>query len=190
MVRAIDDLFPVVRPEWTTIVTEFISQTPHVLTVGIHRVDIEVAIAHRSEDELLAVERDRRFGIVSRRVRQLLRLRAIGIGGKDVVRRIDGPNVSARKVRPRWALFIAEMSRRIEDALVAGIKVRASGAALAVRDHFRVRAVDIHRVDLIALMTRARRLEDELLAVGREIRFGVLATEGLLLDISQVLLIR
>ena len=84
--RAIDDLLAVVRPEWTTVVAEFVRQPAHVLAVGVHRVDVEIAVAHRSEDELLAVERDRRFGVVAGRVGQLLQIRAVRLGSENIER--------------------------------------------------------------------------------------------------------
>ena len=74
MISAIDDLLAVVRPEWTTIVTEFVRQPAHVLAVGVHRVDVEIAVTHRSENEFLAVERDRCFRVVAGRVGQLFRI--------------------------------------------------------------------------------------------------------------------
>ena len=109
VMSAIDDLLAVVRPEWTTIVTEFVRQAPHVLAVGIHRVDVEIAIAHRREDKLLAVQRDRCFCVVARRVGQLLQIGAVRFGSENVETRIHGPNVSARKVRLWRTLLVAEM---------------------------------------------------------------------------------
>jgi hypothetical protein len=69
-------------------------------------------------------------------------------------------------------------------------KVRTRRTPITIRDHLHVRAVDVHRVDLIATMSVARRLEDELFAVGREVGFCVLAAEGQLFDIAQVLFAR
>src|ERR1041385_5790871 len=45
VIRAIDDLLTVVRPEWTTVVSKLVRQLPHVLAVGIHRVYVESAAA-------------------------------------------------------------------------------------------------------------------------------------------------
>ena len=50
-----------------------------------------------------------------------------------------------------------------------------------------VAAVDVHDEDLVALHVVAGRLENELLAVGGEIGFRVLASEGELLDIAEML---
>ena len=52
-----------------------------------------------------------------------------------------------------------------------------------------LRPVDAHGVDLVALAALARGLEDQLLAIGREVRLGVLAAEGELLDVGQMQLL-
>ena len=117
MVRAIDDPLAVRRKRRTTVVAEFVGQLFHVLAIGIHRVNIEIAIAHRSEHDLLPVERNRRFGIVALRISKLLQFRAIGVRGEDVVSRIDSPNIALRKVRTRRALRIRrDASMRTESS--------------------------------------------------------------------------
>ena len=52
MVGAIDDLLAVVRPEWPTVIPQFIGQTANMFTVGIHRIDVQITITHRGEDKL------------------------------------------------------------------------------------------------------------------------------------------
>jgi hypothetical protein len=69
-------------------------------------------------------------------------------------------------------------------------EVRTGCTAVAGRDELRVRAVDIHRVDLIAGVAFARRLKDQLLAVGGEVSLGVLAAEGQLFQVPEVFLLR
>src|SRR5580658_9420174 len=78
------------------------------------------------------------------------------------------------------------MSRGIENLLAIGIEETASGASLAGRDHVLVAAVDIHHKDLIALHIAMRRLEDQFLAIGGKISFGILSTEGQLVHIVQM----
>src|SRR5437870_13055341 len=82
------------------------------------------------------------------------------------------------------------MRRGIKNAFVTGEEVRARCAAVAGRNHLHIRSVDVHRVDLIALAPIARRLKDQLLAVGGKVRLGVLAAKGELLQVAQMLLLR
>jgi hypothetical protein len=66
-------------------------------------------------------------------------------------------------------------------------KVRAGGAALTGGYHVLIGSVGVHDEDLIAIQLVARGLENEALAVGGPIGFGILATEGELLEILDVL---
>src|SRR5258707_5975352 len=75
----------------------------------------------------------------------------------------------------------------IENSLAAREKVRTSRASIAGRNQMHVRAIDIHRVDLIALMTLARRLKDEFLAVSRKVGFRIFTAKGQLLHVAQML---
>src|SRR5439155_23696770 len=84
----------------------------------------------------------------------------------------------------------AQMRRGIKNSFVAGEEVRARRAAVAGRNHLHVRAVDVHRVNLIALVTIARGLKDQLLAVAGKVSLGVLATEGELLHVAQMFFLR
>ena len=74
----------------------------------------------------------------------------------------------------------------VDDVLVVGQEIAAGGAALAGRDHVLIRAVGVHDVHLVALVRRARGLEDQPLAVGRPISLGILATVGELVDVAQM----
>src|SRR3954462_15966784 len=51
-----------------------------------------------------------------------------------------------------------------------------------------IRAVDVHRVDLVARTAFSFRLKDQFVSVKRKIRLGILAAERLLLNIREVLL--
>src|ERR1051325_3242629 len=44
VISAVNNLLAVIRPKWTTIVAQLIRQTPNVLAVTIHRVDVEITI--------------------------------------------------------------------------------------------------------------------------------------------------
>ena len=78
------------------------------------------------------------------------------------------------------------MSGGIENLVFAGIDVAARGAALASGDHALVAAVHVHGKDLVTFKRVAGGLEDQPLAVGREVRFRVLTAEGELADVAQV----
>ena len=93
MISAIDDPLAVVRPEWPAIIAKFIRQPLHMLSISIHRIDIQITIALRSEYEL-AVVRDRCFRIIAGRVCQLLQIRSARIRREDIEGVIYGPNVA------------------------------------------------------------------------------------------------
>ena len=72
------------RKEWATVVSQFVSELLYVPAVGVHGVNVEIAVAHGSEDDVLAIPRNRGLGVVSRRVGKLHEAGAIGIGGEDI----------------------------------------------------------------------------------------------------------
>src|ERR1700674_1320724 len=82
------------------------------------------------------------------------------------------------------------MRRGIKNLLPVGIEIAASGTPLAGRNHVSVGAVHVHGEDLIALQIVAGGLQNQLLAVSREIGFSIRSPEGELAHISQVLLLR
>ena len=96
-------LLAVPREERAAVGPGPVRQPLHVRSVGLHRVDLHVAVAHaREHDE--AVGRDRRLGVVARRPRQRRRRRAVGVGAIDVVAVVNRPDVAARVARPRRTL--------------------------------------------------------------------------------------
>jgi len=66
-------------------------------------------------------------------------------------------------------------------------KISAGRAAFAVRNHMLIGPVGVHHENLVALQLVARRLEDQPLAVRSPISLSVLAAEGELFDVRQVL---
>src|SRR5712692_2283972 len=126
------------------------------------------------------------ISVIAANVRELLQIRAVRPGGENIERVINRPDIASGKVRSRRTLFRTEMRRRIKDAFVAGEKVRAGGAAVAGRNQLHLRTVDVHGVNLIALVAIARRLKDQLLAVAGKVSFGVLAAEGKLTHVAQM----
>src|SRR4029077_14309220 len=135
----------------------------------------------------LPVGRDDRFGVVAGSGGQLLEVGAVGVGGEDVVARIDAPDVAFGVVGPGRAVGAAEVGGGVQDLFAVGIEVRAGGAALAGRDHVLIAAVGVHDEDLVAFQRVAVGLEDELLAVGGEVGLCVLSAEGELADVVEVL---
>jgi len=74
----------------------------------------------------------------------------------------------------------------VDDVLVVGQKIAACGAPFAGRHHVLIRAVRVHNVHLVALVGRPRGLEDQALAIGRPIGFGILAAVRQLADITEM----
>ena len=93
----------------------------HVRAVGVHRVDLEVAVAGGREDDRLAVGRDRGLGVVRRGGEERLDVGAVGFGGVDVVV-VERPDVPVRAVRAGRARRARAERRRVEDAVARGKK--------------------------------------------------------------------
>src|SRR6202007_849748 len=119
-------------------------QLLHVRAVGVHGVDVEVAVADRREDDLLAIGRDDRFSVVAGLFGELLEIGAVGIRSEDVVAWINAPDVSLGVVGFGRAVGAAEMGGGVENLLAVGKEERTRRAALASRDHVLIAAVDIH----------------------------------------------
>ncbi len=199
--RAIDDLFAVAGEEGAAIVAGSVRQAHDVLAVGVHAVELEIAIARRGEDDRAVEGADRRLGIVGVVVGQLRELAAIGllrgpvvrangaaggVSGEDLVAAVDRPGIAVRAIRRRWAVGRGEVGRGIEEALAVGKEVGASRLALARRQQGRSRAVDRQRVDLVALVRRPGGLERELQPVLGPVGLRILAAEGELADVGEV----
>ena len=108
MIGAIDDLLAVIRPERAAVVTKFIRQPLHVLTIRIHRVDVQITITLRSEHQL-ALPIDGRLSVVTGRRRQSFEIRSVRVRGEDIERVIDRPHIALREIRTWWTLLRAEV---------------------------------------------------------------------------------
>src|SRR5262249_54841767 len=193
MLGAVDDLLSVIRPEWTAIVAQFMRELLHVAAVGVHGVNVEIAVAGRGKDDLLAVTSDSGFRVVAWRMSEGKQVAAIRFCGIDLVGVVDWPDVAARVIGLGRALSAGRVRRGKQDAIARGKKVAAGGAPLAGRDQLgRTRLtlgrIDSDRIDLIARDTFALVLEDQVLVISRPVRLCVLPAEGKLADIAQVLL--
>ena len=100
------DLLAVPREERSAVGPGPVRQPAHVRAVGLHRIDLHVAVADAGEHDQ-AVRRDRGLGVVAGRARQLRRRRAVGVGAVDVVAVVDRPHVTTRVARPRRTSFDA-----------------------------------------------------------------------------------
>src|SRR5208283_592030 len=187
MIGAVDDPLAVFGIERAAVVAELVRELLDVLAVGVHRINVEVAVARGSENDLFAVFGDGGFGIVAGRGGELLHIGAVEVGGEDVVSRINGPHVALGEVGPRRAGRVGQVRRGIKNLVSVREDVAACGAALAGRDHLLAGAVYVHGENLVALQAVAGGLEDQLLAVGREIGLGIRAAEGELAHVAEML---
>ncbi len=167
----------------------FIGQAFHAGPVHAHRVDVQVPVTQRGEDDCLSVRRQRSLGVVRRVGGQAARVRAVGVGGIDVVV-VQCPHIAVRVVGTRRAGGTRVRGARVEDALVVIVEVAAGGAAETGRDAVRPAPVRAHDVHLIALLVGTLPLEDQEPPGRREIRFGVLPAECELAQVAKVNLSR
>src|SRR5208283_4704168 len=98
MLGAVDDFLAVVRPKRAAIIAEFVGELLHIAAVGVHGVNVQVAIAGGGENDVLAVARDGGFCVVARGMGQLPQVGAVGLGGVNVIDIVDRPDVAARIV--------------------------------------------------------------------------------------------
>src|SRR4051812_18048786 len=94
-VAAEDDPFAVGRNERTAVVAGGVGELPHVGAVGIHDIDVGVAIAVAAKGDLLAVFRVGSFGVVAGDVGQAAEDVAVEIGLEQVHVGIEIPFVAA-----------------------------------------------------------------------------------------------
>src|SRR5688572_17640379 len=158
-------------------------ETLHVGPVRLHGIDLHVTVTHAREgDEPIGC--NRRLGVVARGARQRGDARTIRARAVDVVAVVDRPYVAAGEIRARGAARRRLVGRRVDDLAATGKEVAARGAPHPGADTLKVGAIDLHREDLVARHALAGGLEDEAAAVGREVRFGILATVGELADVG------
>jgi len=193
--RAPDDVRAVGREERAAVVARRRGEAADVRPVGVHAVEIEIAVARRGKDHRAVHRADGRLGVIGVVIGQPLQVAAVGLGGVDLVVGIDRPDVAVRTVRRRRAGIAGGMGGRKQDALTVFGKIRARRLPLAGR-HQRHRvlagflAVGGHAEDLVAGIGRMRRLHRQLAAVGRPVGLGVLALEGELDEIGEMDLAR
>ncbi len=177
MRAAINDHFIVRRIVCAAVVARLVGQAFDVFAVDVHRVQLKVAVTLGCKDDLLAVRAYGRLGVITGRIGQILDILAVRSCGINFVIPINRPNIAFWPVGLRRAFSFAAKGRRVEHLFATLEKIRARGASLAIRDHVNVRAVDVHRVDLIAGAPVALWLKDQLLAVKRKISLCIFAAK-------------
>src|SRR5665647_1035713 len=185
MPGTIDDLRAVGRPPGAAIVTRRRRELSQIAAIDIHRVDVEVPVLQRGEDELLPIRRDDAFRGVDAVAREPVQLTAVGASSVDVVR-IETPHVPLRRIGLRGTVALLGVRRSEENALIVRVEEAAGGLARPGRHAMYAGAVDVHDELLIAGASIASALEDQATAIGAEIRFGVLAAIGELPEVSQM----
>src|SRR5262245_30391820 len=114
-------------------------------TVGVHDVDLRVAIAEGREDDLPAVGRIAPLGVVARRVGQTREAHAIGLEPEDVHARIEIPAIALGPA-VGWAFLVTRGGSRVEvrggedQGLLGRMEEAASALPLARADELWRRA--------------------------------------------------
>ncbi len=191
--RAVHDFLAVVGKPRAAVVAQLMRQLAYVASVGIHRVNVQVAVAHGREENLFPVPADGGFRVVPRRIRQASQIAAVGLRGVNRVRTVNGPDVALGIVGPRRACGAGFVRRGKQDALAGGEKVAAGRASLcpcspswesrACRPACRPACVHLIAGNAFALMH-----EDQILVIRRKISLGVGPAKRELANIAQMLL--
>src|SRR5580658_1676837 len=139
----------------------------------------------RGVDHVAGLPVDSALGVVTGRVGQALLDLAVVGGQKDVETGVNRPHIPAATICRCRAGIASEVGGSVDDVPVIATEVGAGSGALAGGDQVLVTAVGIHDEYLVAAIWRARGLENQALAVGRPVGFGVLAAAGELVDIGE-----
>src|SRR5258708_26945981 len=131
MLGAVDDFLAIVRPEGAAVVTQLVGELLHVRAVGIDGVDVEVAVARGSEEDVVGVGGDGGLGVVAARVGKLFQFAAIWLRRINLIGIVDRPDVPVGVIGLRRTVGACCVSRGEKDAVTGGKEIGASGAALA-----------------------------------------------------------
>src|SRR5438445_6049742 len=192
MLGAVDDFLAIVRPEGAAVITQLVGELLHTGAVGIHGVDVEVAVAGGREHDVLAVPGDRGLGVVAVRAAKLFQITPIYLGGKNLIGIVDRPDVAVGIIGLRRTVRACGMSRGKENTIAGGKEVGASSAALASAHELGYGWVSLgwvywNRVNLIARSAFALVLENQIFVVEGEIGLGILAAKRELPNIAKML---
>ena len=179
---------PVRREVRAAVVAHPVGYPADVAAVHLHGVELDVAVARAGEHDPLPVGRHGGLGIVGVVPRESLEIAPVRPGGVDL-QVVERPDVAVRAVGGRRAVARVLEGGAVEDPAPSVVEVAAGGAPETVRHPAHVAPIRVHHVLLIAARPDAvLALEDQALAVRREIRFGVVAAEGELADAAQMTL--
>ena len=199
-----DDVRAVAVEEGPAVVTDLVGQPANVAAVGVHPIELQIAVADRGEHDRSVDGTDRGLRVISRGVGQTAEIRAVAAGAKNVVARVDCPHVALPLIRPRRTGRPCQVCRR-EDH-IAGVRQeeRAGGGAGTARygDRHGSRPgrtgggggsghppQHVHAKDAIATRIDRARLKDQLRPIRGEVSLRVLAAEGELAQVPQVQLV-
>src|SRR6185295_18026479 len=127
-----DDALAVGVEEGAAVVAGRAGQAADVLAVGVHPVEIDVAVAYRREHDRAVLAAHRPLGVVAGRVGQLAQPAAVAAGAVDVVVGVQRPDVALTVIRPRRAGRAAPLGRREDHLAITGQEVRAGRGAAPV----------------------------------------------------------
>src|SRR5690349_21048454 len=189
-VAAKNDPLLIGRNERAAVIAGGIRDLTNVRAVGIHQIDVGVAVAIAAKGDELAVFGIDPFGVVAGRVGQAAEDIAVEIGFEEVHVRIEVPFVAAADAGFFVILLLlafgglsliemrVEMARGEENPLAIGREIAAGSAAAAGADALGANgsghgqdasATERLRVNLIKRIVERLGLIDDLLAVGREV---------------------
>src|SRR2546423_542134 len=192
MLGAVNDFLAIVRPEGAAVITQLVGELLHVGAVGIHGVNVQVAVARGREHDVLAVPGDGGLGIVAVRAAKLFQITPIYLGRKDLIGIVDRPDVAVGIIGLRRTIRACGMSRRKQNAIAGRKEVGASSAALASAHELGYGGVSLgwvygNRVNLIARNAFALVLENQIFVVEGEIGLGILAAKRELPNMAKML---
>src|SRR2546421_10860721 len=182
MLGAVDDFLAIVRPEGAAVITQLVGELLHTGAVGIHGVDVQVAVAGGREHDVLAVPGDRGLGVVAVRAAKLFQITPIYLGGKNLIGIVDRPDVAVGIIGLRRTVRACGMSRGKENAIAGRKEVGASSAALASAHELGYGGGSLgggygDRVNFIARDAFALVLENQIFFVEGEIGLGIFAAK-------------
>ena len=93
-VGPVGDPLAVGREEGTTVVARLVGQLPHSGAIGIHHIDVGIAVAIADKQNLPAVGGEGAFGVVAGSVGELLKAAAVGARGKNIHVGIEVPLIT------------------------------------------------------------------------------------------------
>src|ERR1700751_2030293 len=115
----------------SAVIAKLVGEPPLLSSIDVHVVDFEIAVARGSEDDLLAVRRNRTLCIVTIGRCQPLHIGSISLCGENVVRWINRPDIAFGTAR-RWrTIGSSQMRGRVDDPFSIRREVTAGRPAFS-----------------------------------------------------------